>query len=66
MQCALQEQLRARTAEAQSLKEESARLRSALVDAEMELQRVTSAHIAKEAANQVRGALARSHTLHCD
>jgi hypothetical protein len=40
---AIQEQLRARTEEVQSLREESARLRSALVDAELELQRHATA-----------------------
>ncbi len=44
MQSALEEQLAARTSEVQSFKDEARRLRAALVDAEMELQRLTSAH----------------------
>lgn len=52
-QGALEEQLRVRTAEVQSAREEATRLRTALVDAELELQRVTSREPAKRRSEQV-------------
>ncbi len=52
-QGALEEELRARTAEVQSAREETTRLRRALVDAELELQRVTSREPPKRRGEQV-------------
>lgn len=47
------EQLREKTTEVQAAQEEAARLRRALVDAELELQRVTSADSSLRRSDQV-------------
>lgn len=52
-QGALEEQLSARTAEVQTAREDAMRLRRALADAELELQRVTTRESTKRRGEQV-------------